>query len=92
VVFSIHELEFLEKLIDFRGASIATIVTAVALYLFYRRYMRRETVNGKSLHPIAAKSCLTLSSNLINTSAPLKQLTQTHNSPLNSLILNVVKE
>jgi hypothetical protein len=43
VVFSIHELEFLEKLIDFRGASIATITTAVALYLSYRRYMRRET-------------------------------------------------
>jgi hypothetical protein len=89
---SIHELEFLEKLIDFRGESIANITTAVALYLFYRRYMRRETANCKSLHPIVAKSCLTLSSNLINTLAPLKQLTQTHNSPLNSLILNVVKE
>jgi uncharacterized membrane protein YdjX (TVP38/TMEM64 family) len=89
---SILELEFLEKLIDFRGASIATITTAVALYLFYRRYMRRETANSKSLHPSAAKSYLTLSSNLINTLALLKQLTQTHNSPLNSLILNVEKE
>jgi hypothetical protein len=44
---SILELEFLEKLIDFRGASIATITTAVALYLFYRRYMgeKQPTAN-----------------------------------------------
>jgi hypothetical protein len=40
VVFSIHELEFLEKLIDFRGASIATITTAVALYLFYNTIIK----------------------------------------------------